>query len=78
VNKVDFSMEPVPGIPLTYRFFDRSEGNPAAWIWDFADDTTSLEQNPAHTWKNPGTYPVGLRVASKTGSGTVVRKVTVS
>lgn len=77
VLKADFTMEQVPEIPRTYRFSDHSEGDPAAWIWDFSDDTTSLDQNPMHTWKASGTYPVGLRVASKNGSGTVVKRVTV-
>lgn len=78
VYKADFTVEAVPGAPMTYRLHDRSDGNPAAWIWDFADDTTSLDQNPVHTWRYPGTYPVGLRVAGKSGSGTVVREITVT
>ncbi|ALI98414.1 gliding motility-associated C-terminal domain-containing protein [Rufibacter tibetensis] len=36
-----------------------------AWKWEFGDGSTSTKQNPAHKFKNPGTYSVKLSVSSK-------------
>ncbi|NLD36288.1 MAG: PKD domain-containing protein [Desulfatiglans sp.] len=36
------------------------------WEWDFGDMSTSIEQNPIHTYVNKGRYTVNLTV---TGSG---------
>jgi PKD repeat protein len=77
VYRAMFDFEEIPGNSMKFQFTDQSTGNPAAWFWDFSDGTTSGEQNPVHTWKNPGTYPVGLRVAGEHGSGTAVREVVV-
>lgn len=35
-------------------FKDLSQGKITSWKWDFGDGTTSTEQNPLHTYKNPG------------------------
>ena len=49
--------------PVT--FTDKSISNSdtrtiSTWLWDFGDETTSTEQNPTHTYLNPGTYNVIL------------------
>ncbi|MDO1448833.1 PKD domain-containing protein [Rhodocytophaga aerolata] len=31
-----------------------------SWYWDFGDNSSSTEQNPAHIYSNPGTYTVSL------------------
>jgi PKD repeat protein len=77
VHKADFTSKAIPEALNTYQFNDQSEGNPSAWLWDFSDGTTALDQNPIHTWKKPGRYPVGLRVAGENGSGTVVREIVI-
>ncbi len=62
----DFSAEPTLGsVPLTVQFTDLSNAGlvPIAnWIWVFGDGGSSLEQNPVHTYQNPGIYTVSLTV----------------
>ena len=49
-------------------FIDRSYGNIKSWKWYFGDGKTSSEQNPVHTYENPGTtYIVLLEVAGPEG-----------
>ena len=76
VYKASFTTEPVSGSPGTFQLTDTSTGDPSAWFWDFSDGFTSWEQNPRHTWKNQGTYSVGLKVSGKAGAGTAVNTVT--
>ena len=38
-----------------------------SWHWDFGDGTTSLIQNPSHSYTNNGIYNVNLTVANKDG-----------
>lgn len=45
-------------------FNDLSSGSPSYWSWDFGDNTTSNQQNPTHTYSNPGTYTVCLTIAN--------------
>lgn len=54
--------------PLEVSFFDQStdlEG--PVYEWNFGDGTTSNERNPVHTYEEPGTYDVRLRVTNSTG-----------
>lgn len=46
----DFNYDPGDGI--TYSFFDASAGAPDMWFWDFGDGTTSVLENPVHTYSN--------------------------
>jgi len=41
--------------------------------WDFGDGTTSLEQNPSHTYKSDGEYTVALTVTNQYGTDTKTR-----
>lgn len=51
---------------LTALFTDTSTGSPTAWSWSFGDGGTSTQQNPSHTYEEPGTYTATL-VATSTG-----------
>lgn len=59
-----------PGIPVS--FTDESTPNGGTltdWKWTFGDpasgiNDTSYQQNPSHTYNNPGTYAVTLEVTS--------------
>jgi PKD repeat protein len=44
---------------------------PYHWEWDFGDTHTSGEQNPTHTYTNPGNYNVTLTVTDN-GSNTAI------
>ncbi len=57
-------------IPSTINFSDRSidtTGTLTAWEWSFGDGTTSSEQNPSHSYSQPGFYTVSLKVTSSSG-----------
>ena len=54
--------------PLAVQFFDLSTGPITFWQWDFADGTTSNEQNPIHVYAAGGTYNVRLTVANSSGA----------
>lgn len=56
--------------PLNYSFTDLSMisgGSIDSRIWDFGDGSTSIAQNPTHTYTVPGTYTVCLTVTSNEG-----------
>jgi hypothetical protein len=49
-------------------FKDQSLGVVKSWQWDFGDGETSTEQNPNHTYKNPGNqYVVTLWIEGPAG-----------
>lgn len=56
--------------PLTVHFTDITPGRPTTWLWDFGDGTTSVEQNPTHTYTASGLYTVALTVTSVPGVST--------
>ncbi len=50
---------------MKIEFEDRSwdaDGNITSWHWNFGDNTNSTEQNPTHTFAEPGKYTVTLTV----------------
>jgi len=55
---------------MAVQFTDQSTGVPSSWAWVFGDGTTSTEQNPNHTYTNPGTYNVRLTVTNSAGTDT--------
>ncbi len=66
------SESPVPGFtvsqtegcsPVIAVFSDTSQ-LATQWLWDFGDNTTSLQQNPTHEYTVPGIYSVTLTVTS--------------
>ncbi|MFA6333561.1 MAG: PKD domain-containing protein [Methanoregula sp.] len=65
----DFSATPRDGVlPLTVSFTDTSKNKPGSWLWDFGDGATSTDQNPSHTYTQPGVYSVRLSVSNHFGS----------
>jgi len=64
----DFTASPTSGtVPLAVKFTDLTKGQVTAWQWDFGDGISSSEQNPAHTYRNPGIYNVILTVTNDYG-----------
>jgi outer membrane protein assembly factor BamB len=51
-------------INLPVQFTGSTSGGypPYSWHWDFGDETTSTEQDPAHTYTNHGNFTVTLTV----------------
>ena len=69
-----FTADPESGPPpLTVSFTDATTGSvPTAWLWNFEDGETSIEQSPTHTYAAPGTYSVSLKVSYFAQQETVV------
>ncbi len=68
----EFSGDPTSGIaPLTVDFTDESIDSVNAWIWYFGDGNTATEQNPQHTYNDPGDYTVSLKVTGPGGSDSI-------
>lgn len=57
---------------LTFSFIDASYTMPGSainsWVWDFGDGNTSAEQNPVHTYAQPGFYNTCLYISSNDSS----------
>ncbi len=55
------------------------DGDIVSWTWDFGDGNTSVEQNPSHSFRNPGTYIVELTVTDDDGAdGNEIVTITVA
>jgi PKD repeat protein len=64
-----FSASPAEGtIPLVVSFTDKSTGRPTAWHWEFGDGSSSSDENPVHTYTQPGRYTAELSVSNNFGS----------
>ncbi len=50
----------------TINFFDASTYS-SIWLWNFGDSTSSILQNPMHTFPDVGTYPVTLYASNING-----------
>jgi PKD repeat protein len=72
--KAAFMGEPTSGVaPLSVKFSDLSTGNPTGWLWNFGDGSSATEQNPSHTYTNPGDYTVYLTVTRGEDRSTEIR-----
>ena len=60
-------------IPFTVTFLDASTNSPTTWSWTFGDGSTSIEENPSHTYTAAGTYTVSLTATNAAGSHTVTK-----
>lgn len=54
-------------VPLTVSFTDTSTMT-SGWLWYFGDGTTSTDQNPVHTYTEPGKFSVTLITTNTRGS----------
>jgi len=74
----DFISDKVSGYaPLEVQFSDLSVNDPTAWEWVFGDGTTSLEQNPSHTFLESRDFQVQLNVTNSQGSSSVIKVISV-
>lgn len=63
VAAFDFEIE-----DFLVTFTNQSSGNDLSYFWDFGDGTTSVLENPVHTYAQSGIYDVNLIVTSADGS----------
>lgn len=69
--KPDFYAEETEAyVKSQLQFYDQSGNFPESWSWDFGDGNTSTEQNPIHTYNEPGSYTVSLTATNTGGSAT--------
>jgi len=62
---VGFSATPRYGTaPVEIQFEDFSTIPNTCWSWDFGDGGTSTEENPSHTYTQPGIYDVFLTLSN--------------
>lgn len=54
--------------PLSVQFTDKSKNAPTQWLWNFGDNAISTDQNPTHTYNEPGNYSVTLSATNDAGS----------
>ena len=54
----------VDSASLTAQFIDNSIGGINTWEWNFEDGSSSAEQDPQHSWEEPGYYTVHLRATN--------------
>ncbi|HEY6503989.1 MAG TPA: PKD domain-containing protein [Chitinophagaceae bacterium] len=57
-----------------FLFTDQSVG-PVSWLWDFGDGSTSVLQNPVHTFPALGSYVVTLTVTNGSCSHSVAQTI---
>jgi len=70
----DFTVdERIGTAPHTVTFTDLSP-IATSWSWDFGDTETSFDQNPQHTYTDPGLYTVSLEVDDPNGTHTRTKK----
>lgn len=61
--------------PFQVQFYDLSDYEPAEWLWDFGDGSTSTDTLPQHIFPGYGTYEVCLTVSNANGSGTQCKEL---
>jgi len=62
--------------PMTVSFTDISTGYPTKFYWNFGDnssDSTSVVENPQHTYRTPGIYSVSFNASNSQYSNATVK-----
>lgn len=73
---VSFSATSLSGsAPFTVQFTDYSvagTGYITSWYWEFGDGLSSSDQDPVHTYTDPGLYTVSLTVTNSLNASTTL------
>jgi beta propeller repeat protein len=65
--------------PLAVQFTDLTTEPATTPLWDFGDGSLQIsDPTPVHTYANPGTYNVSLRVNFASGTGTLMKSGYIS
>ena len=59
------------------QFTDASQFGPIAWLWNFGDGASSMEQNPSHIYATSGMYEVCLTVANAAGQDVLCQNIEI-
>ncbi|SEW30931.1 PKD domain-containing protein [Chitinophaga arvensicola] len=59
--------------PFTTQFNAQSTGA-TSWLWNFGDGTTSMLENPSHTYTREGIYDISLVATNASGCSKTVNK----
>jgi PKD repeat protein len=59
--------------PVSVQFHETTIGNVSSWKWNFGDNKTSTEKNPAHTYTRPGKYNVTLTCTNTAGISSITK-----
>lgn len=78
----DLSADVTEGVaPLTVQFTDESTAHDTTitdWDWDFGDGNGSTEEDPEHTYTDPGVYEVSLTITDGTISSTAILQTPIT
>jgi M6 family metalloprotease-like protein len=55
-------------------FNDFSSGTPTYWHWDFGDGNFSTEQNPVHSYNEPGNFSIELIITNNFFADTILKE----
>jgi len=58
--------------------FTSTSQNASAYTWNFGDGSSSNEENPSHTYTNPGTYTVSLATSNNCGTTIIEQTITIT
>jgi PKD repeat protein len=76
--QVAFAYSPTyPKAGQIVQFVDNSKDRLTSRTWDFGDGTTSVVQNPSHSFSTPGFYKVTLTGSNGSGSNSLGRTISV-
>lgn len=73
----------LPFATITYTIdgtsfdFTATSENADSYFWQFGDGSTSEEQNPQHTYSEPGVYTVQLSVSNECGTVAIAEEIEV-
>ncbi len=64
----EFAYDTCAAGPVTFTDLSTSgSGQLTAWSWEFADGNNAADQNPLHTYEEPGDFPVALTATDING-----------
>lgn len=74
-----FDATPITGLaPLGVQFDDISIGVVDTYLWNFGDGATSTQEDPQHTYTDPGSYDVTLTVTGPGGQDSITKNALIT